>query len=733
MTGPNRAIVAVLDPVTLQEPCREGWAQQLEQAQPPARINATANSAEALGTAEPAHAAVDDAESVDSLTEWLEPLDLRQWSPSRSPHSTLSHWQWRKLKVPSHLTSAHSKRAPKEGESWPLLAELQKVAVSPLPTLRFELMLNGKLCVCLLDSGASISAARDGMVREFEWPTAPARTPTGQSIQVTAYDGSIRDKNIALKSARIRIDGFRGELHLLVLPLSGEDVILGMDFLTAYKAQIDIASRTIRLTDAKGRSHLIQAPAELNCSDPSIQASLCSAKAAAKDIEQGATAYLTVVTAADNTNGTATATSGDFKPRSARCVGDVSDLKAKYSSIFQPITGLPPKRHVDHPIDLVPGAGTPCGPVYRLAPAEIDELRRQLDDLLAKGLIEPISSPFGAPVLFVKKKKGELRLCIDYRKLNSVTIKNAYPLPRIDELLDHLHGARVFSSLDLHSGYHQCRVREGDEEKTAFRTQFGSYQFKVLSFGLCFQRMMNDVFRKHLRVCVLVYLDDILIFSRSFEEHRKHLEIVFRLLQENQLHVKESKCKWALDQVDFLGHVVGTDGITMDPKKVEAIRNWPEPAGSPEACKSQIRSFVGLANYYRRLIRHFAHLASPLNELLKEKAEWKWGSAERTAFTKLKAALTSAPVFVHAPDPNLPFFLQTDASDFATGAVIFQKPPGGADPHVVAYASHKLKDAERRYPAHEKEMLAVITALEEWRHYLLGPHFTLYTDNSAVS
>jgi len=205
------------------------------------------------------------------------------------------------------------------------------------------------------------------------------------------------------------------------------------------------------------------------------------------------------------------------------------------------------------------------------------------------------------------------------------------------------------------------------------------------------------------------------------------------LLQKHQLHVKESKCKWAMDQVDFLGHVVGSDGITMDPKKVEAIRNWPEPAGSPEACKSQIRSFVGLANYYRRLIRHFAHLAAPLNELLKEKAEWKWGSAERDAFTELKAALTSAPVFVHAPDPNLPFFLQTDASDFATGAVIFQKPPGDANTHVVAYASHKLKDAERRYPAHEKEMLAVITALEEWRHYLLGPHFTLYTDNSAVS
>jgi len=393
MTGPNRAVVAVLDPVTLQEPCREGWAQQSEQAQPPAHINATATSGEVSGTADPAQTAVDDAESVDSLTEWLEPLDLKQWSPSRNPHSTLSHWKLRKLKVPSHLAFAHRKRAPKEGESWPLLAELQKVAVSPLPTLRFELMLNGKLCVCLLDSGASISAARDGFVRKFEWPTAPARTPSGQSIQVTAYDGSTRDNNIALKSARIKIDGFRGELPLLVLPLSGEDVILGMDFLTAYKAQIDIASRTDRLTDAKGRFHLIQAPAELNCSDPSIQARLC--KAAAKDIEQGATAYLTVVKASDDTNGTATAGPGHSKTRSPKCVGDVSDLKAKYSSIFQPITGLPPKRHVDHPIDLAPGAGTPCGPVYRLAPAEIDELRKQLDELLTKGLIEPSSSPFG--------------------------------------------------------------------------------------------------------------------------------------------------------------------------------------------------------------------------------------------------------------------------------------------------------------------------------------------------
>jgi hypothetical protein len=206
------------------------------------------------------------------------------------------------------------------------------------------------------------------------------------------------------------------------------------------------------------------------------------------------------------------------------------------------------------------------GPMFRLAPNELEELRTQLDDLLAKGLIEPSSSPFGAPVLFVKKKVAGLRMCIDYRKLNAVTIKNCYPLPRVDELLDQLHGAAIFSKLDLRSGYHQVRIRAGDEPKTAFRTQFGHYQFKVLPFGLCnapatFQRLMNDIFHPYLTRFLQVYLDDLLIYSKSIPEHMQHLRIVLSVLRDHKLYIKPSKCEFGRTSIPFLGFIVSRGGI----------------------------------------------------------------------------------------------------------------------------------------------------------------------------
>ncbi|KXZ40924.1 hypothetical protein GPECTOR_1291g539 [Gonium pectorale] len=375
---------------------------------------------------------------------------------------------------------------------------------------------------------------------------------------------------------------------------------------------------------------------------------------------------------------------------------------------------------------------------YRMSQEELTELKAQITSLLEKGYIRPSVSPYGAPVLFANKKDGGLRMCIDYRALNKATVRNAYPLPRIDDLLDRLHGATVFSKIDLQSGYHQIRVAEEDIPKTAINTRYGHYEFTVLPFGLTnapatFQRLMNDIFRPFLDQFVLVYLDDILIYSRSPEEHAQHLRQVLQLLQQHQLYAKASKCAFGVTQIDFLGHIVSDKGISADPRKIEAISKWPQPRTITD-----LRSFLGLAQYYRRMVRGFSNTAAPLTNLLaghtgkgSKQVITNWTKEHTQAFEALKTALTTAPVMA-APDPNRPFIVTTDASDYATGGVLSQVQDGTE--RVIAYESRKLTSAECNYPAHEREMLAVMHCLRVWWHHLKGPHpVTIWTDNSAVS
>ena len=274
---------------------------------------------------------------------------------------------------------------------------------------------------------------------------------------------------------------------------------------------------------------------------------------------------------------------------------------AEFLDVFlDEIPWLPPKRAVEFVIDLAPRGVTPISKApYRMAPVELKELQVQLKELLDKGFIRPSFSPWGAPVLFVKKKDGTFRLCIDYRELNKVTIKNRYPLPRIDDLFDQLKGAAVFSKIDLRSGYHQLRIKESDIPKTAFRTRYGHYEFLVMPFGLtnapaAFMDLMNKVFKEYLDKFVIVFIDDILIYSKTQEEHKEHLRIVLNTIRKHQLYAKFSKCEFWLDRVHFLGHVVSQEGIAVDPTKIDAINQWPAPKSVTE-----IRSFLGLAGYYR--------------------------------------------------------------------------------------------------------------------------------------
>ena len=352
-------------------------------------------------------------------------------------------------------------------------------------------------------------------------------------------------------------------------------------------------------------------------------------------------------------------------------------------------------------------------------------MKEQLQELLDKGFIRPSVSPWGAPVLFVKKKDGTMRLCIDYRQLNKVTVKNRYPLPRIDDLFDQLHGARIFSKIDLRSGYHQLKVKEVDISKTAFRTRYGHYEFVVMPFGLtnapaAFMDLMNRVFKDFMDKFVIVFIDDILVYSRSQEEHVDHLRVVLQILREKQLYAKFSKCEFWLDSVVFLGHVISGNGIQVDPKKIEAVVNWKRPTNVTE-----IRSFLGLAGYYRRFVKDFSLIAKSLTRLTQKNVKFEWTDQCEQSFLELKDRLVTAPILT-LPSDNVGFVIYSDASHQGLGCVLMQHGK------VIAYASRQLKPHERNYPTHDLELAAIVFALKLWRHYLYGITCEIYTDHQSL-
>ncbi|GBG83588.1 hypothetical protein CBR_g37309 [Chara braunii] len=406
----------------------------------------------------------------------------------------------------------------------------------------------------------------------------------------------------------------------------------------------------------------------------------------------------------------------------------IASLLEEYKDLYEPPSGVVPKP-IQHRIEIEPGSRTPEGPVYRMSPKELEELRRQFDELLEKGWIRPSSSPFGAPLLFVPKEEGELGMCIDYRGLNAITIKSPEPLPRIDDLLDRVQGCKYFSKIDLKSRYHQIEVHPDDQYKTAFRTRYGHYEFIVVPFGLTnapatFQCCMNDLFRPWLDRFVVVYLDDILVFSKTLEEHEGHLRQILSKLRESNFKINPKKCEGDKTQVLYLGHVLDGDGIRREDSKIASIRDWPTPKTLTE-----MRSFLGLANYYRKFVRNFSTIAAPLRRLLKKEAIWKWDQDCTSAFKKLKKALIEYPV-LKVVDPSLPSVVTTDASQYGIGAVLQQDDGNGYRP--VEFMSARLPSEKVAASTYERELYALRQALEHWKHYLLGRHFKVYSDHETL-
>jgi hypothetical protein len=512
------------------------------------------------------------------------------------------------------------------------------------------------------------------------------------------------------------------KFYLTKLP-HGHSAILGNTWLIPNKVILDHNRRTMKAV-VHGISFEFACP-EVNPSLPGggppqhkmAHLSFMEAQSLVKD---GCTPYLVIVQSVKEEKATS-ALSGEAK-----------ELLDEYQTVFQDLPpGLPPLRGA--PLRIDTGESNPVSSRgYRHTPKEREQVESQIKDYLEKGWIKPSNSPYASAVLFVEKKDGTLRMCVDFRGLNKVTTKDKFPLPRIDDLIDKLYGASVFSSLDLQSGYHQIRVAEADTKKTAFITHKGLYEYRVMPFGLCnapshFQRQMNQMFA-HLPY-VVVYLDDILVFSKNQKEHCQHLRKVLSTLKEHQFYAKLSKCSFFQAQTKFLGFLVDKEGVKMDPDKVSAVVEWPIPKDVAE-----LRSFLGLTNHYKRFLLNYSTKVAALSELIRPTKGFDLADNPPAleAFEWLKTAITQSPVLA-MPQYDAPFIVVTDASGFGIGAILMQHDESlpGNPRRPLAFHSARLSSAERNYPVGEQELFAVISALRKWRCYLEGAKggVTIVTDH----
>jgi hypothetical protein len=416
----------------------------------------------------------------------------------------------------------------------------------------------------------------------------------------------------------------------------------------------------------------------------------------------------------------------ESKLRSTSIVPDpvnLSDIPPEYhefADVFSKAKAsqLPPHREHDLKIDLEEGTSPPLGTLYSLSVTELEALRTFLDENLTNGFIRSATSAHAAPVLFVRKKDGSLRLCVDFRGLNKITKKDRYPLPLISDLLDSPGRAKVYTKIDLRHAYHLVRIAPGDEWKTSFRTRYGSYEWLVMPFGLtnapaAFQRFVNTIFADLLDVCVVVYLDDILIYSEDMASHKNHVKEVLRRLRENGLYAKPEKCEFHTTSVEYLGYLLSPDGLTMSADKVSTIQDWPEPRKVKD-----IQSFLGFANFYRRFIFNYSDIVVPLTRLTRKDTPWNFSDDCRAAFCKLKQAFSSAPILTQWV-PDTPIIVETDASDYAIAGILSIRCPDD-EVRPVAFYSRTLSPPELNYDTHDKELLAIHEAFRSWRHYLEG-------------
>jgi len=512
-------------------------------------------------------------------------------------------------------------------------------------------------------------------------------------------------------------------------PLESYDIILGVGWLEQHDVQVGWRQRALEVRTPGRASRHIRPIEVIDGPAPAASLATISYKSLRKELKRGRIleAYAVIVRPDPLTQAAPAAAAAHSDPAVAALLAEFADVMPDKLP-----AELPPFRGVEHGIQLKPGSQPPAARGLRNVSAkDAAVINEFLQKGLAAGQLRVSHSPYGSMLVIAKKKDGSPRVCVDYRALNEITVKNKYPLPLMDELFDRVQGAQFFSTIDLRDGFYQIRLAEGDSEKTAFRTAFGSFEYLVLPMGLCnapatFMELMNQTFFDLLNKSVLCFLDDILIFSKTREEHLAHIREVLERLRKNKLYGKLSKCDFMQKEVSFLGHRLGANGLAVSPDKISAVRDWPAPRNAHD-----VRSFLGLAGFYRKFVQNFSKIALPLTELTHDKAPWEWGADQRGAFDALKAALCSAPVLL-LPDPSLPYTLNCDACNYAIGATLQQDQGNGLQP--VAYRSKKLSPAERNYDTREKEFMSLVDACSHWRHYLHSEHkIKLMTDHHSLT
>ncbi|SJL10435.1 uncharacterized protein ARMOST_13821 [Armillaria ostoyae] len=562
----------------------------------------------------------------------------------------------------------------------------------------------------LVDSGCTSSAINRAFVQKHRLDTVKTAIP----IIVYNADGS-RNKGGDITEyveVRLTIGNHEERIDLAVTDLGAKDLYLGHDWLKRHNPVINWETSTVIF----GRCHCVKNPFPLPDADPDDRWD--------EELEDGDTILAVnmeeeiVIRAMHHANDLAAAANAEkpTKTFEEMVPPDYRSFRDLFSK--ENFDELPERKPWDHAIELVPNAKSTLDcKVYPLNRNEQEQLDKFLDENLDSGRIKESKSPFASPFFFVKKKDGTLRPVQDYRKLNEMTIKNRYPLPLISELIDKLQGAKYFIKLDVRWGYNNVRIKEGDEHKAAFRTNRGLFEPTVMFFGLTnspatFQWMMNDIFKDLISEGkVTIYLDDILIFTKDLDEHRRIVRRVLQKLRENKLFLKAEKCEFEVLETEYLGVIISEGQVRMDPVKLAGIAEWPTPTK-----KKELQSFLGFTNFYRKFIKNYSKVVRALTQLTGN-AEWTWGAAQNQAFQQLKKQMAE-DVILAIPNRTGRFRVEADASNGAIGAVLSQEQEDRWRP--VAFMSKALTATERNYEIYDKELLAIMLALSEWRHYLMG-------------
>jgi hypothetical protein len=569
--------------------------------------------------------------------------------------------------------------------------------------IQLQAFINNHEVLLLVDSGSSTSFINRQLASKLN-----ASQPLPTACRVNVADGSQQRCSEYIPKCQWSSQGHQFHTDLKIITLGAFDVILGMDWLEKHNPHIDWVEKTLTMQTSEGEKFL------QGHRNHQIQCAAISADELATICRQGSVAHLIHVYSLNED-----ARTEEITP------AEIQSVIAQFSEVFEEPTGLPPRRACEHKIPLIQGARPVNTRAYRHKPELKSEIDKQVQELLEAGIIQRSTSQFSSPAILVKKKDGTWRLCIDYRALNSMTVVHKFPVPVIDELLDELSGACWFSRMDLRAGYHQIRLAPGEEFKTAFQTHAGHWEYTVMPFGLAgapatFLGAMNDTLQPLLRKCVVVFFDDILVYSRSLPEHILHLNQVLQLLKKDDWKVKKSKCAFGQQQIAYLGHTINSTGVSSDPDRIIKVAKWPTPTSSKD-----VRRFLGLAGYYRKFVKHFGIIARPLFNLLKKNTPFLWTEATEEAFQLLKQSLVEAPV-LKLPDFSRKFVIDTDACDTRVGAVLQQ------DGHPIAYMSKPLSPKNRGLSTYEKECIAILMVVEQWRAYLQHQEFLIRTDQKSL-